>query len=103
MGEQSTNTGSVGEKHEGRSQREMISARRGKWTDEHARALILPLAGLLGVVVLAILGACTRISETVLTAGITAVVTLTASAGGHAAGLAKASRGYEEPSIDGSQ
>ena len=102
MGEQSTHTGSVGE-NEGRSQRHLVEAKRGKWTDEHARALILPLAGLLGVVVLVALGAYTRINETVLTAGITAVVTLTASAGGHAAGLARASRGDDEPSIGGSQ
>ncbi len=63
-----------------------------RWNDEHARALILPLAGLIGVVALVALGACTRVRQEVLIAGITAVVTLTASAAGHAAGLAKSTR-----------
>ena len=64
-----------------------------RWNDEHARALILPLAGLVGVVVLVALGVRTDVDQEVLIAGLTAVVTLTASAGGHAAGMAQSKKG----------
>jgi hypothetical protein len=59
------------------------------WTDENARALILPVVGVFGVLVVAALAALTDVDSDVIVAGITAIVTLTAAAAGHAAGAAR--------------
>jgi hypothetical protein len=58
------------------------------WYDERTRALFLPIVGVLGVLVVVVLAATTDVDGDVIVAAITAIVTLTASAAGHAAGAA---------------
>jgi hypothetical protein len=57
-----------------------------RWSSDQARALLLPLAGMVSVVLLVSMSMVWPVDAQVVTAAVTAVITLAAAAGGHAAG-----------------
>jgi len=65
------------------------SPRTPAWTSEPARALLLPLSGMVAVVLLVAISTVWPTDAQVVTGAVTAVITLAAAAGGYAAGAAK--------------
>jgi hypothetical protein len=59
------------------------------WTSEPARALLLPISGMVAVVLLVAMSTVWPVDAQVVTGAVTAVITLAAALGGHAAGAAK--------------
>jgi hypothetical protein len=59
------------------------------WMTAPARALLLPLGGMLAVVLLVGMSMVWPVDAQVVTAAITATITMAAAAGGHAAGSAR--------------
>jgi hypothetical protein len=74
------------------------SEKRRSWNDEHTRALFLPVVGVIGVLIATGLAVATDVDGNVIVAAITAIVTLTASAAGHAAGAARVADVVRHPS-----
>jgi hypothetical protein len=59
------------------------------WMTAQARALLLPLGGMLAVVLLVGMSMLWPVDAQVVTAAVTATITMAAAAGGHAAGAAR--------------
>jgi hypothetical protein len=59
------------------------------WMTAQGRALLLPLGGMLAVVLLVGMSMLWPVDAQVVTAAVTATITMAAAAGGHAAGAAR--------------